>query len=547
LTSGRAHQIPGVTPRLAPSHHNGIEQSEAEIHARDAHSNATLLALLFFLWGALSLFFVPFHPFGWTNVFQAVTGGAALIYFLSHRDRPSLARSIWFCVPVLAYSLVLVPHNVLAWTALGRPMEAFVIPETAMICMAMVIPRYFWAGVALIVAFFAECGFAFLYPMSVGKADLVPVSEPQGMCAFATIGIVLLVLRERKRELTRRRIRLRADAGALEGVNPLFTSVRDELECSLRSIGHALNGDRLLYQSTMARALARLTSVARTLDPLVDGPTTVPLEREQRMLGYVAQCGALLFALMIPPLATISWVREALLGEGPSAFETWLPSVVAAFVAATWLIATTRRATERRAQRVIVFLYAVLLPVATINQLLLFQLHRPLSPFLPFKILMIMIAPITAARVRLAVPLLLLTTLFPLVLWFALDFGSRRDLIPFAEPWTLVVYFLIAIIAMVMREQRRAAAIELLHYEAETATIHRRAAMFFALRDLLNSPLQALVLGAAQIDPSDPRREPVEAAVEGLVALSRRLAAVDEPVPRGSYPASLDAERELQI
>jgi hypothetical protein len=92
-----------------------------ESDASGAHSGATVLALLLFLWGAVSYFFVPREPFGTPNLLQVVVCGPAFLYFVATRKRPSQRLAASFSAALLAYSLVLLPWTAVQWAALGRP------------------------------------------------------------------------------------------------------------------------------------------------------------------------------------------------------------------------------------------------------------------------------------------------------------------------------------------------------------------------------------------------------------------------------------------
>jgi hypothetical protein len=188
------------------------------------------------------------------------------------------------------------------------------------------------------------------------------------------------------------------------------------------------------------------------------------------------------------------------------------------------------------------------LPIATYNQVLLHQLHRPYAPFLGHKLLMVSLGLTVATRYRLAVVLLGVTAASAMTTWFVLDLGARHDLIPMAEPWITLSFLLIGLVSARLLEQRRIASVHLLRAEAEASALHRRALMLLALRDRLNSPLQTLVVGVAtpnSVVPAD-RVEQVEAAVEQLVGLSRELAQLDWLVPAAAATPSFDAEQELR-
>jgi hypothetical protein len=164
------------------------------------------------------------------------------------------------------------------------------------------------------------------------------------------------------------------------------------------------------------------------------------------------------------------------------------------------------------------------------------------------KFLMVGMALVAGGRLRLSLVLILLTAASAVAAFFLLHMGARRDLISVSEPWVTLVFMLIGIVVLMMRERRRVASIQLLRAESETAADYRRAALILALRDELNSPLQCLLSSAAALE-LDPQRSrdisQVRVAVDGLVALSRELAQIGDVIPSGSDRVSFDAAREL--
>jgi hypothetical protein len=117
--------------------------------------------------------------------------------------------------------------------------------------------------------------------------------------------------------------------------------------------------------------------------------------------------------------------------------------------------------------------------------------------------------------------------------------------VPIAEPWTTVAFALVGLLLMGLREQRLVASIALVRAASRHAAVERRAHLLLALRDQLNSPLQALVLYGAEAAKRSPACDPVLGAqVARLVAMSRRLGAVGDAHRAG--PVSFDGRAALR-
>jgi hypothetical protein len=532
--------------------------------ARDAHLSVTLLALMWCAWGAISLGLVPFRPFGPPNLFQAVAGAAAVAFFLSRRKRPNSRVAVAFSVIVVAYSVALLPWTAVVWCRFGRPWEAFTVPHVAMVVMALVVPRYFWLGAALIGLFAAESLFAYVYARQVGLAALLPTAEPFMSQIFAALGIGLLWLRRGRRHLALRHLRAQAESQALRELGPLFETVRDDLDRETGQISDELRrlatgSGQATALSRMSRALVRIETVKGTIEALAAGngaaenqPVTHPATKtapalsdaEQHLRDTDTQRGAILFTLIVAAAATLATISGLLAHQ----FTIAHPLIVAAsLLGLVYLLSTRRRPSERRALAVTVVLWAVSLGLVSYHQRLLLARGRPFAPFVGQKLLMVCMPLVAASRLWLSLLLLGVTALEVLVFYFALHISTYQDILPLGEPWVTLLFLLVGIVASRMSEQRRAASVVVLRDELEVASLHRRAGLFLALRDQLNTPLQTLVLGAAQLEHGRPLESVarIRGGIDRLAALSRRLAQLDELAPPDTQRASLDSEAEL--
>jgi hypothetical protein len=214
----------------------------------------------------------------------------------------------------------------------------------------------------------------------------------------------------------------------------------------------------------------------------------------------------------------------------------------------SFLVRTRHRPSSRRAVCAVLIVFATSLPIATYNQVLLLQTDRPYAPFLGHKLLMVSLGLTVASRFRLGAILIAVTAVSAAAVWFILDLGSRRDVLPLAEPWITLSFTFIGLVSARILDHRRVASIRLLRAEAEASALYRRARMLVALRDRLNSPLQTLVLGmSSRISlVAGNRTDEVVTPVEQLIALSHELGDLDWLVPLASRHASLDADGELR-
>lgn len=515
--------------------------------ADTTYRSAALLALLVFLWGAISLCFVPWRPFGVPNLAQSVACAAALVYFIATRQRRNRRAAIVFSALAIAYTLLLLPWTAIVWCRLGRPLEAFTVPQAATVTMPLIIPTVWPLGVAVMSAFFGECLFVYFYAHHVGLGALVPITEPLGSVCFALLGVSLFMMSAGRRALARRHTRVQGELDALARLTPLFADVRDELGAGVAAIG--TEAGAAPAAGRLGRTLGRLDEVRARLAQLLGSaaPTESTRAAERRLLDGDAQYVVSVFTGVVAVLLSL-----VLLLRWPPSMRIALPTIVAtsfSWLLLAYLVGTRRRPSERRATGVLLLQFAMLLPLVTYNQVVLAVLPRPHAPFLGHRVLMIALGLAAATRRWLGVVLILVTAAVALAEYFALDLGLHKELIPLSSPWVLVVYVLIALISSRMREQRRLASVQLLRAETEATAMHRRATMLLALCDRLNTPLQTLViaaeLGEGERPPESQAR--LRAAVDRLVALSQRLADRNALVPAESRSTSFDADAELRL
>lgn len=134
------------------------------------------------------------------------------------------------------------------------------------------------------------------------------------------------------------------------------------------------------------------------------------------------------------------------------------------------------------------------------------------------------------------------------VLWVVLELSAQTSIMESSEPFPTLLYMVVGLSSLRRLERHYHAAIRLRRDEAEAAMMLRRAQMFVALRDQLNTPVQTLVFSATGAIERLPEHsgERVQKAVDGLVDLSHRLAQVDVPIPEEASVTSFDAAHELR-
>jgi hypothetical protein len=535
--------------------------------ARDAYGRATMLALFLLLQGAVYLAMaraLPFWPFGATRVALTAVSTVALLYFVSTWKRPNRRIAVRFSLVAIALSLIVVAWTGWAFAVRGRPLEAFPITDAAMVSMVLVAPGSFWVGVVLVALFQAAIMGVYLYSRHLGLGSL-PYGAPVLTVRFAALSIGLLVLREQRQRRALRHLRIQAETKALRELSPLFDSVRAEIERQLAALAEMLRrlqGERSPASPLvrMDRTVGRVAGLCGRLEHLLGTEATTrgapgtasastngEHEAEQRFTARDAHDSATLGMA----IATV------LFGLNVFAFRRWVPQVasvsggalVVSLIGFGYLFLRRRRPSERVAVTAFLTIVFLALCFASWGSVLVFSVHRPYAPFGPFEVMMVIVSLVLATRFWVAIAIVLLTGANAIALYFFLHMGAHKDIVPLSEPWSMLVFQLLAIGLVMMREQRRVASVRLFRAEWELVALHREAALFLALRDQLGTPVQSLVLYVAQLERTHPPESivPIHAGVERLVAVSQQLADWEKTfVSSGMHRDSINAERELQ-
>jgi hypothetical protein len=408
-----------------------------------------------------------------------------------------------------------------------------------------------WIGAVTMGLFALEAVFVIEYARHLGLAKLVPINEPVASMCCAAVGIGLLVLRRRRRRLTRQHIALQGEVAALRRMAPLFVGVRDELSAQLAVLAAQTEGRTDGTSQSLHRAVDRLSDVGAKLEGLVKEEDAAapaqPLESaaeatetEKSLLDRDTWVGAtMLVSVMMVGIALLLVIPHQGLNDRGGRF--FLGALLFGVVVLGYLLLSRLRFAGKGAIWAVVAVTLVFLPVASYNQSVLAHGERPYVSLMGPKLLMVALALVTASRFWIGLALIVTTAANAMALYYALHLDAHKELIPFAEPWEVLVFLLIAVVALRMREQRLIASVRLLRAEAEVSSLQRRAAMFLALCDRLNSPLQTLVVGA-----SVAQSPPVNDAVAKLVELSKRISELSAMVPQASQKASFDADAELR-
>jgi hypothetical protein len=505
--------------------------------AHDAHRTATTLTLLFFLWGALALITLGRDIFWIRNLLHTAVGGIALVYFATAWNRPRQRVAEAFCVIVPTYLMLVLPWTMTVWCDVGRPMEAFTVPQICMIMMALVIPGGWWLGDVALAVFAAESLLAYFYARHLGLDALIPLSEPFATVALMVVGVALRVLRRLRRNLAREHVRARSEIDALDHIRPLFVTAREALQSDLATIANATRENALdgtdPRATNISHALDRLGDLGHKLDGLVteEERRSSARDAEQTLLDRDAQLGAILFAIMSFVLMVLATVLS--MTRVPSPTALFAVASIVAFAVIVFLLRTQRRPSSRRALWAVLGLFAMTLPLVAFDQAWISEVNHPYLPFLGHKLLMVVLGLAMATRFKLGMVLIVATAINALALFFVLGLGARTDIVSYTEPAITILYMFIGLVSLQMNEQRHIASIQLLRREAESSAMHRRARLLLALRDRLNSPLQTLVLRASGIavELSESGSKQVEAAIDHLIKVSRDLSELEMPVP----------------
>jgi hypothetical protein len=528
---------------------------EDRFDAADAYVGGQLLALLILAGQLIALRSTSMESLvlpRWMRLLLAAASAVAFGYLLATRAHPRLRAVQVICGLLLVPYFAIVPWSALRWLDLGRPWEAFVVAHVAMVSVAIVVPRSFRLSIAGLLVFFVEAIAIYVYFVRIGvpRASL-PSNEIMSIVSFVLVGIFIAVVRRQRRRLVSRYLKAEAEMATLERLSPFLRDVVDEMGQALTVLSRALAGlgesDRSVERAR--KAAERLAATRLQLETL-NQPSAAASQpgsaaSEQLFHARDAQQSALWFALIFL-VGTPIFVSTALSHSWSTLVALWaLPGLVAAL--AIWQLRRTReRPSELRGT--VAFLL-VLLPwfgILAIAQPVLVHEGKAFEPFLAIKGLLPMVPLLAPRRLWLGLLLTLCLVVEGFVLYHAYHFNRLGDRIPSGEPWTLLLYLLIGIALLAMRDQRRVMSLRLLRAERQAATLWRQAQVSLALLDQVGSPLQVLALTTAALERSNATDADVRAmsqAVERIQQACARIPHADLRAP--AHPLSFDGARLL--
>jgi hypothetical protein len=186
----------------------------------------------------------------------------------------------------------------------------------------------------------------------------------------------------------------------------------------------------------------------------------------------------------------------------------------------------------------------------TIGNIYLARMNIPFEAFIGFKLVAFALAFIAPLPMALGYLTLSLCAILPLLDFFIFIPDEFKKNIISPEPWTSVLYAIIALGVYLHRgrevsyERKMATAIE------EKRTAEERAQKFLAIRDLTNSPLQTIIFTTALLRKNYPDASHLTVRLEEssvkLQELSDILASYDAEAKLNSSEISFDSKAVLK-
>jgi hypothetical protein len=541
--------------------------AERFVAARDAYSSAILLSLFILLATVVALAGVRTLPWSLFRLSWIVRGtGAvlALAFLAATRDRPrariACVLSSVQIVPLLALFPFLAAH----WMALGRPCEVFVDLRLVLASLPLVATPSVRVGIALAVAFAGEAIAIDMWQRHVAMLPrLTDAAEPAASLAFAVASVALLGLRERRRRLTIRYLRVNSEATALERTSGQLDAVAREMEEPLNCMSAAFEQVRAAAPAAASvddntrHALAKLALVRERLAALIsstgsaatsDSPAVAPSAAEQLLHARDAQNSVMALAVIALVGGTVGAlsVHRLSLGLAPVLWVLQGGVGLACLASLYW---TRERPSVARSIALFLVLVLPYQAIFVYAQLQWSRLGVPYEPFWGHQAVMVVLTLATPRYLGLGIGLQLLFALEAVGLYYGLQLSSIAHLVPLGEPWQTLLFCAIGIAFLGIREQRRIASLRLLRREAEVAILLRRESLYMVLRDQINSPLQALTLAVGLLEVQNVAGPGVKAAADALkelTAVAQKLPALDETVPAEALDVAFDGSAELE-
>jgi hypothetical protein len=169
---------------------------------------------------------------------------------------------------------------------------------------------------------------------------------------------------------------------------------------------------------------------------------------------------------------------------------------------------------------------------------------QPFVPFLGIRVVALIVA-LFAPSLSLGVFLIGFAMVAPVAQSFVLWSAAVRSRAPAIEPWQTVLAGLVSLGVLVAQRRYASLVRQLARVQADRHWLIRSARLARSVRDLTNSPLQALWLCVALVKKSHPHdfraARTMDAALEQLRALNDALTPLDRVVPWEPIDLSFDA------
>jgi hypothetical protein len=169
---------------------------------------------------------------------------------------------------------------------------------------------------------------------------------------------------------------------------------------------------------------------------------------------------------------------------------------------------------------------------------------RPFVPFTGIRVLVLSVA-LFAPSLWLGASLIALAMVMPVAQMFVLWSEEARSRAPAIEPWQTVVFGLVSLGILVAQRRHARVLHELARVHSGQRGLARIAHIARSVRDLTNSPLQALGLNIALVRKRHPRHvglaEKLDAAVTQLCRLNDALTPLDRIAEWKPIDLSFDA------
>jgi hypothetical protein len=159
-----------------------------------------------------------------------------LAYVLAMRRRPSERRATYVVLVVYLTLLPILIADEKGLLAMNRPYAPFMGQKFLMVSMALVAGSRLGLGLALNLLTWASAIVTFYLLGLNTRRDLVSVSEPWVTTVYMLIGVVVLVMRERRRIASIEVLRAEAEAVAEYRRVALILAFRDQLNSPLQSL-----------------------------------------------------------------------------------------------------------------------------------------------------------------------------------------------------------------------------------------------------------------------------------------------------------------------